>query len=71
MDGQDDHLSYHGDLEHLDHLECLGGSIEGEDDQDTQGAQHSHGRRLEHLPFMRSPNNSANVRPARTSADVV
>ena len=27
--GQDDHLGYLGDLEHLDHLECLGSSILG------------------------------------------
>jgi hypothetical protein len=28
-DGQDDHLGYLGDLEHLDHLECLGSAILG------------------------------------------
>ena len=29
MDGQGTHLSCLGDLEYLDHLECLGGKIEG------------------------------------------
>lgn len=46
MKGQGTHLSYLGDLEYLDHLECLGGYYKEEDDQ---GTQHSHGRRLEHL----------------------
>jgi hypothetical protein len=49
MKGQGTHLSYLGDLEYLDHLECLGGYYKEEDDQGTQGTQHSHGRRLEHL----------------------
>ena len=29
MDGQGTHLSCLGDLEYLDHLECLGGKIGG------------------------------------------
>jgi len=49
VEWQGTHLSYLGDLEYLDHLECLDGYYEGKDDQDTQGAQHSHGRRPEYL----------------------
>jgi hypothetical protein len=44
MKGQGDQSAYLGDLEYLDHLECLGDVMEGEDDQDDQGTQHSHGR---------------------------
>lgn len=29
MDGQDDQSAYLGDLEYLDHLECLGDVMEG------------------------------------------
>lgn len=29
MDGQDDQSAYLGDLEYLDHLECLGSKIGG------------------------------------------
>jgi hypothetical protein len=52
MEWQGTHLSYLGDFEYLDHLECLAGYYEGKGNQDTQrtqGSQHSHGRRLEHL----------------------
>ena len=51
MKGQGTHLSYLGDLEYLDHLECLGGYYKEEDDQGTQGTQHSHGKKLDLLPW--------------------
>ena len=49
MEWQGTHLSYLGDLEYVDHLECLAGYYEGKDTQDDQGTQHSHGRKLEYL----------------------
>ena len=70
--GQDAHLAYHGDLEHLDHLECLGRQLEGKVLKVIKMLNILTMYRLSILVIsMRSAHNSSSARPARALADVM
>lgn len=72
MDGQDTHLAYHGDLEHLDHLECLGGKIRGKMIKMLKVLNILMAGSLIILPIsMRSAHKKSSPRLGRTSADVI
>ena len=72
MDGQDDQSAYLGDLEYLDHLECLGDVMEGKMIKMIKVLNILMADSLIILPIsMRSANNSASARLVRTSAYVM
>jgi hypothetical protein len=72
MDGQGDQPAYLGDLEYLDHLECLGDVMEGKMIKMIKVLNILMAGGLSTLPIsMRSANNSSSARLARTSADVM
>jgi hypothetical protein len=72
MDGQDDQSAHLGDLEYLDHLECLGDVMEGKMIKMIKILNIIMVGGLSILPIsMRSANNSAIARLVRTSAHVM
>ena len=72
MKGQGDQSAYLGDLEYLDHLECLGDVMEGKMIKTIKVLNILMVGDLSILPVsMRSANNSASPRLARTSAYVI
>lgn len=71
-DRQDAHLAYHGDLEHLDHLECLGSQLEGKVLKVIKMLNILNAYSLSILTTsLRSAPNFSNARPARALADVM
>ena len=72
MKGQGDQSAYLGDLEYLDHLECLGDVMEGKMIKMIKVLNILMAGSLIILPIsMRSANNSASARLVRTSAYVM
>ena len=72
MDGQDDQSAYLGDLEYLDHLECLGDVMEGKMIKMIKVLNILMAGSLIILPIsMRSANNSASTHLVSTSAYVM
>lgn len=59
---EDAHADHLGDVDHLEHLEVV---IRSEGDQDAQGDQHSHSRRVEHLARFDGVNEKIRQCPSR------